>query len=74
MNNINNIIDMQDKNDWYVMSLVKEHIRKLKTTNKQGQNNEDIQRNEAALRSFFNDIKERSQKYVVEEGSLPIAA
>ncbi len=57
---MNNVIDMQDKNDWYVMNMVKEHIKKLKTTNKQGQYNEDIQRNEAALRSFFNDIKERS--------------
>ncbi len=74
MNNINNIIDMQDKTDWYVMSLVKEHIRKLKADNKQGQNNEDIQRNEAALRSFFNDIKERSAVYDIGKGSFPIAA
>lgn len=69
---MNNIIDMQDKNDWFVMSLVKDHIQKLKESNLQGQNNEDIQRNEAALRSFFSDIKERSAVY--GEGSQPIAA
>lgn len=68
----NNIIDMQDKNDWFVMNLVKEHLRKLKASNLQGQNNEDIQRNEAALRSFFSDIKERSAVY--GNGPQPIAA
>lgn len=67
-----NIIDMQDKNDWYVINMVKEHIRKLKQDNSQGQNNDAIQRNEAALRSFFNDIKERSLVY--GEGSDRIAA
>lgn len=69
---MNNIIDMQDKNDWFVMSMVKQHIQKLKETNSQGQNNDQIIRNESALRSFFNDIKERSQVY--GEGSQSIAA
>lgn len=69
---MNNIIDMQDKNDWYVMNLVKEHIQKLKQDNSQGQNNDAIVRNESALRSFFNDIKERSAVY--GEGSTPLAA
>lgn len=69
---MNNIIDMQDKNDWFVMSMVKQHIQKLKETNLQGQNNDQIIRNESALRSFFNDIKERSQVY--GEGSQSIAA
>ena len=68
----NNIIDMQDKNDWYVMNMVKEHIQKLKQSNLQGQNNDQIIRNEAALRSFFNDIKERSAVY--GEGPIPVAA
>lgn len=62
-NTTNNIIDMQDKTDWYVMTLVKEHIKKLKASNLQGQNNDAIVRNEAALRSFFNDIHERSVSY-----------
>lgn len=72
INTENNIIDMQDKIDWYVMSLVKEHIQKLKSDNKQGQNNEAIQSNEAALRSFFTDIRERSKVY--GEGSFKVAA
>lgn len=57
---MNNIIYMKDQGDWFIMTLVKEHIKKLKEENKQGQYNEDIVRNETALRSFFNDIKERS--------------
>lgn len=59
---MNNVIDMQDQADWFVMTLVKEHIKKLKSANDNGVNNEDIVRNEAALRSFFNDVKERSAK------------
>ena len=57
---MSNIIDMKDPSDWVVMNMVKNHIRTLKADNKQGQHNEDIVRNEAALRSFHNDIKERS--------------
>lgn len=55
-----NVIDMRDQSDWFVMTLIKEHIKNLKTDNKQGQFNDDISRNELALRSFLNDIKERS--------------
>lgn len=57
---MNNIIEMRDPSDWMVMNMIKKHIELLKQDNKQGQNNEDIVRNETALRSFFVDIKERS--------------
>lgn len=40
--------------------MVKEHITNLKRDNKQGQYDEDIARNESALRSFHEDIKNRS--------------
>lgn len=55
-----NIIEMRDPTDWVVMNMVKNHIRNLKQDNKQGQNQADIARNEAALRSFHEDIKGRS--------------
>ena len=57
---MNKIIMMQSQNDWFVMNAVKEYIRQLKASNDNGVNNTNIARNEAALRSFFNDIKERS--------------
>jgi hypothetical protein len=55
-----NIIDMTDQSDWVVMNMVKAHIKNLKASNLKGENNDDIIRNENALRSFFEDIKERS--------------
>lgn len=54
------IIEMRDPSDWVVMNMVKKHIMNLKKENLQGQNNDDIVRNEAALRSFHDDIKQRS--------------
>lgn len=57
---MNNIIDMRHRTDWYVMGLIKEHIKDLKKDNSQGQNASDIERNELALRSFLNEIKDRS--------------
>jgi hypothetical protein len=56
----NNVIYMKDPSDWIVMNMVKNHIKVLKQENKQGQYDNDIARNEAALRSFHEDIKERS--------------
>lgn len=59
---MSNIINMQDRSDWVVMNMVKAHIQTLKNENKQGQYNEDIVRNETALRSFFQDIKDRNKE------------
>lgn len=55
-----NVIYMRDPSDWVVMNMVKNHIKILKKENLQGQNDDDIIRNEAALRSFHDDIKTRS--------------
>lgn len=55
-----NIINMRDPSDWVVMNMVKNHIKELKKSNLQGQNDDSIIRNEAALRSFHDDIKNRS--------------
>jgi len=55
-----NVIWMQSKSDWFVMNMVKQHIRNLKQLPQDADVIEAVQRNEAALRSFFEDIKERS--------------
>lgn len=60
---MSNIIYMKSKSDWFVMNMVKQYINQLKTLPANDDNVEAIARNEAALRSFHNDIKERSQKY-----------
>lgn len=59
---MNKVIEMRSQSDWFVMNAVKEYIQQLKASNDNGVNDENIARNEAALRSFFNDIKERSAK------------
>ena len=62
---MDNVIWMQTQSDWFVMNMVKQHIKQLKKLPMDFDNVEAIQRNEAALRSFFDDIKGRS---------IPIAA
>jgi hypothetical protein len=56
----NNIIYMKSRSDWFVMNMVKQHIAALKKLPQDADTIEAISRNEAALRSFFDDIKERS--------------
>jgi len=58
---MNNIIHMESKNDWFVMNMVKQHIRNLKNSPQNEDTIEAVERNEIALRSFFEDIKGRSQ-------------
>jgi hypothetical protein len=58
----NNIIYMKSRSDWFVMNMVKQHIANLKKLPQDADTIEAISRNEAALRSFFDDIKERSQQ------------
>lgn len=57
---MNNVIWMKSKSDWFVMNMVKEYIKQLKKMPADADNIEAINRNEMALRSFFQDIKERS--------------
>lgn len=57
---MNNVIWMRSKSDWFVMNMVKEYIKQLKKMPANVDNIEAINRNEMALRSFFQDIKERS--------------
>lgn len=57
---MNNIIWMKSKGDWFVMNMVKQHINNLKKLPQDAEVNEAVLRNEAALRSFFDDIRERS--------------
>lgn len=57
---MSNVIWMQSKNDWFVMNMVKKHIENLKKLKQDAEVTEAIRRNESALRSFFEDIKERS--------------
>lgn len=54
------IIKMQSQTDWVVMNMVKAHIAKLVEGNHNGEYDDDIRRNKAALRSFFDDVWERS--------------
>lgn len=51
---------MESRTDWFVMNMVKQHIKNLKNSKADEETVEAIQRNEAALRSFFEDIKGRS--------------
>lgn len=67
---MSNIIHMESKNDWFVMNMVKQYINTLKNSPQDADTIEAIQRNEIALRSFFDDIKSRSN----EERSSQIAA
>lgn len=57
---MNNIIWMKTQSDWFVMNMVKAYIKELKTLPANEDNIEAINRNEMALRSFFDDIKGRS--------------
>lgn len=68
---MSNIIRMESKSDWVVMNAVKQHLKFLRTLPADEENIAAIARNEAALRSFFEDIKTRN---VDEERSLPLAA
>ena len=52
---------MESKNDWFVMNMVKQHIRNLKNSPQNEDTIEAVERNEIALRSFFEDIRGRSQ-------------
>lgn len=54
------VINMTDTLDWKVMNMVKEYIRDLKSGPQDVDTVEAIARNENALRSFFDDIRERS--------------
>lgn len=58
---MNNVIWMQSHGDWFVMNIIKQHIAALKKLPQDADTIEAISRNEAALRSFFEDIKERSK-------------
>ena len=53
---------MRSQSDWFVMNMVKAYIRELKQLPANDENIAAINRNEAALRSFFEDIKERPLK------------
>ena len=57
---MSNIIWMRSKTDWFVMNMVKKHILDLKKSKQDEDTIAAIDRNEMALRSFFQDIKERS--------------
>lgn len=71
MNNTNNVIMMKSQSDWFVMNMVKQYIKELKQLPATEENIAAIARNEAALRSFFEEIKVRSTS---GEGSIPKAA
>lgn len=60
MSNTNNVVFMQSKTDWFVMNMVKQHIKDLKKLPMNEEVIAAIARNEAALRSFFEDIRGRS--------------
>ncbi len=66
------VIWMQTKSDWFVMNMVKQHIRNLKNSPQDADTVQAVARNEAALRSFFDDIKSRSD--VTKGRSEPLAA
>lgn len=57
---MSNIIWMKTKSDWFVMNMVKQHIKNLKNSPADAETQAAIERNEAALRSFHEDIKKRS--------------
>ncbi len=57
---MNNIIWMKSQSDWFVMNMVKRHIKNLKNSKQDEDTLEAVVRNEAALRSFFEDIRGRS--------------
>ena len=57
---MSNIIWMKSRTDWFVMNMVKQHIKNLKNSPQDADTIEAVARNEAALRSFFDDIKGRS--------------
>jgi len=57
---MSNVIHMESRGDWFVMNMVKQHIRNLKNSPRDEDTIEAISRNETALRSFFDDIKGRS--------------
>ena len=59
---MNKVINMRSQSDWFVMNMVKAYIRELKQLPANDENIAAINRNEAALRSFFEDIKERPLK------------
>lgn len=69
---MNNIIWMQSQSDWFVMNLVKQHIKALKNSPQDADTIEAVARNEAALRSFHEDIKARSADF--KKRSAPEAA
>lgn len=60
MNN-SNVVFMQSRTDWFVMNMVKQHIKDLKKLPMTEEVLAAIQRNEAALRSFFEDIRSRGR-------------
>lgn len=57
---MSNIIWMKSKTDWFVMNMVKQHIRNLRNSPQDEDTLAAIDRNEMALRSFHEDIKKRS--------------
>lgn len=59
---MSNVVFMQSRTDWFVMNMVKKHISDLKKLPMTEEVLAAIQRNEAALRSFFDDIRGRSAK------------
>ena len=59
---MNKVINLRSQSDWFVMNMVKAYIRELKQLPANDENIAAINRNEAALRSFFEDIKERPLK------------
>jgi len=59
---MNNVVYMQSRTDWFVMNMVKKHIQDLKKLPMTEEVVAAIARNEAALRSFFEDIRGRSSQ------------
>lgn len=55
-----NIIWMKSKTDWFVMNMIRQYIKELKSGPQDADTIEAINRNEVALRSFHDDIKARS--------------
>lgn len=68
----NNIIWMKSQSDWFVMNVLKQHIASLKRLPQDADTIEAVARNEAALRSFFEDIRTRGVRF--KERSTPEAA
>lgn len=63
---MDNVIQMTDMSLWWTMNMLKQSIVLMKKKNTEGQYDEAIYKEEAILRSFFDEALGRSEA-VVEE-------